>query len=344
MAIDTSNIITSLQKKINKVDVNSSPEELVNLLKAVKKADGASLTVYDSDGVLPDPNAKGPRVAYVRGQDRLKLNTSNTRWASVRKTPIVTPFVASSIVPQFVGFAETAAVNAQQLTTTIPAGAQAGDLLVVMCANGYSTSSSDPYYLLYVNNTNTGVTEVHNYDAGNSAGKFRQVVYSKTLTAADITYSTIRANMVSGDSTASAEMFVWVIRNATTVTNVDENYTDNSTFTSWNGYTSTTPGALGLITSAQDDDDTSFGSVNTNSFFPTQNYAWTNETAPTGGYVLFASADSYDVRVRMNFFNPWGEELKGTVPAITPDAPLLDVAYGTNNTARETLGAIYEIT
>jgi len=81
MPVDIKNILTALQKKANNVNSNTDPIDIVNILKAIKKADGATLAVYDSDGTLPDAATSNQALGYVKSTGKLKIN--NGRWDEV---------------------------------------------------------------------------------------------------------------------------------------------------------------------------------------------------------------------------------------------------------------------
>ena len=81
MPVNIKNIITALQKKVNAVDSTTNSQDIVQLLKAIKKADGSTLAVYDSDGTLPDAAVSNQALGYIRSTGKLKIN--NGRWDEV---------------------------------------------------------------------------------------------------------------------------------------------------------------------------------------------------------------------------------------------------------------------
>lgn len=82
MAINLTNILLDLQKRANAVTINTSPIEILNVMKAVKKVDGSSLVEYDSDGGLPDAPNSNQKLAYVNGA--VKFN--NGKWDMVAQS------------------------------------------------------------------------------------------------------------------------------------------------------------------------------------------------------------------------------------------------------------------
>ena len=81
MPVNIKSIVTALQKKATAVDSTTSSQDIVQLLKAIKKADGSTLAVYDSDGTLPDAAVSNQALGYIRSTGKLKIN--NGRWDEI---------------------------------------------------------------------------------------------------------------------------------------------------------------------------------------------------------------------------------------------------------------------
>lgn len=77
MPVNIKNILTSVQKKVNNITTATGNVEILNTLKAVKKIDGASLAVYDSDGVLPIASTSNQKLAYVKNTGKFKFNNGS---------------------------------------------------------------------------------------------------------------------------------------------------------------------------------------------------------------------------------------------------------------------------
>lgn len=78
MAIDIKNLVELIQKKEHGVDSNTSMQDLLDILKAAQKAEGAVIRSYDSDGALPDAATSYERIAYMTNTKTLKFN--NGAW------------------------------------------------------------------------------------------------------------------------------------------------------------------------------------------------------------------------------------------------------------------------
>ena len=74
MAINKKGIFETLAHKISNIDSNSSTSDIIDTLKAVKKADHNTIVSYDSDGVLPIASATNYRLAYVINTGNLRFN------------------------------------------------------------------------------------------------------------------------------------------------------------------------------------------------------------------------------------------------------------------------------
>lgn len=102
MTINLTNILLDLQKRANAVTVDTSPIEILNIMKAVKKADGSSLVTYDSDGLLPDPTLSNQKIVYIDGY----LRFNNGKWdnVSVSGKTTSTPYEAPAAAPTVVEY------------------------------------------------------------------------------------------------------------------------------------------------------------------------------------------------------------------------------------------------
>jgi hypothetical protein len=86
MTIDLTNIIKLIQKKAASVDVNTPTQDLVDLIKAAKKADGNLLIAVDSAGDLPIVETSIGTLAYQTDLGVLRIN--NGRWDAVASMPV----------------------------------------------------------------------------------------------------------------------------------------------------------------------------------------------------------------------------------------------------------------
>lgn len=105
MAINISNIILDLQKRVNNVTTNTSSVEILNIMKAVKKADGSTLVSYDSDGALPDALTTNQKITFSGGSVRFNngawdgIALSGKTTSTYEAPPYVPPVVQTIAYP-----------------------------------------------------------------------------------------------------------------------------------------------------------------------------------------------------------------------------------------------------
>ena len=74
MAVNLTNILKLIQKKAAVVDTNTSTQDLIDLFKAAKLADGSLVVEADSAGALPDIASSTGTLVFQKDVGTLKLN------------------------------------------------------------------------------------------------------------------------------------------------------------------------------------------------------------------------------------------------------------------------------
>lgn len=79
MAINITKVIEQIQTRIHNASSSTPTQDLIDLVKAAKNADGALIFQYDSAGLVPAASSTNKRLIFVSNLGELKFN-NNGNW------------------------------------------------------------------------------------------------------------------------------------------------------------------------------------------------------------------------------------------------------------------------